>query len=162
MGTITRRLLATLLLSAGLVAGAVPAQSAAPPAPDIPVLTGIRTGMHPTFDRIVLDFSGPAPQVSSRAVGQLTQDGSGKIEWLPGGTFAEVRVKPAQAHGDDGHPSYSGPRKFGTRNLTNVMAVAIPGDYEGVLSVGIGMRRQTPVKVFTLTGPTRVVIDVGH
>lgn len=110
----------------------------------------------------MLDFSGSVPQVSSRAVGQLTQDGSGKIEWLPGGAFAEVRVKPAQAHGSDGQPSYSGQRKFGTRNLTNVMAVAIPGDYEGVLSVGIGMRRQTPVKVFTLTGPTRVVIDVGH
>jgi len=31
-----------------------------------------------------------------------------------------------------------------------------------VLSVGIGMRRQTPVTVFTLTGPTRVVINVGH
>ena len=42
------------------------------------------------------------------------------------------------------------------------MAVAITGDYEGVLSVGIGMRKQTSVKVFTLIRPTRVVIDVGH
>ncbi len=42
------------------------------------------------------------------------------------------------------------------------MAVAITGDYEGVLSMGVGMRRQTWIKAFTLTGPTRVVIDVVH
>jgi hypothetical protein len=42
------------------------------------------------------------------------------------------------------------------------MAVAIPGDYEAVLSVGVGMRKQTWVNVFTLTAPSRVVIDVGR
>jgi len=81
MSANTRRLLGTLVLSAGLVAaGAVPAQSAVPPAPDIPVLTGIRTGLHPTFDRIVLDVSGPRPQVGSRYVDELTRDGSGATE----------------------------------------------------------------------------------
>jgi hypothetical protein len=53
-------------------------------------------------------------------------------------------------------------RKFRTRNLTNVMAVAITGDYESYLSIGIGMREQTWVNVFTLTAPSRVVIDVGR
>ena len=163
MGAIMRRLLTTLVLSAGLIAaGAVPAQSAVPSAPDIPVLTGIRTGTHSTFDRIVLDFSGPQLRVRSRFVDALTRDGSGSIEWLPGAVFAEVHATPAQAHDNAGHSSYPRPRKFRTRNLTNVVAVAITGDYEGVLSMGIGMRQQTSVKVFTLTGPTRVVIDVGH
>jgi hypothetical protein len=55
-----------------------------------------------------------------------------------------------------------GPRKFRTRNLSNVMAVAITGDYEAYLTLGIGMRKQTWVKVFTLDAPTRVVIDVGR
>lgn len=135
MGAITGRLLTMLVLSAGLVAaGAVPGQSAVGPAPDIPVLTGICTGTHSTFDRIVLDLSGPQPQVSSRFVDALTRDGSGSIEWLPGAVFAEVHATQAQAqaqaHDNAGHSSYPGPRKFRTRN--------------------------------TLTGPTRVVIDVGH
>ncbi len=160
MGAITRRILATFLLSAAVVtAGAVPAQSAVP---DIPVLTRIRTGVHPTVDRIVLDLSGPRPQVSSRFVDELVQDGSGNVEWLTGAAFAEVHATPAQAHDEVGHPSFEGPRKFRTPNLTNVMAVAITGDYEGVLSVGVGMRKQTWIKAFTLTGPTRVVIDVGR
>ncbi len=42
------------------------------------------------------------------------------------------------------------------------MAVAITGDFEATLSVGVGMRKQTWVTVFTLTGPNRVVIDVGR
>lgn len=42
------------------------------------------------------------------------------------------------------------------------MAVTITGDFEGVLSVGIGMRKQTWVKASTLTAPTRLVIDVGR
>ena len=144
-------------------AGAVPAQSAVQPAPDIPMLTGIRTGVHPGFDRIVLDFSGPRPQVhSSRFVDELIRDGSGDVEWLTGAAFAEVVLTPAQAHNDAGQPTYPGSRKFRTRSLTNVMALAITGDFEATLSIGVGMRRQTWVKAFTLTGPTRVVIDVGR
>ncbi len=163
MGAITRRTVAAVLLSVVVVAtGTVLAQSAVPPVPDTPVLTGIRTGVHPTFDRIGLDFSGPRPQVSSRCVDELVQDGSGDIEWLTGAAFLEVQVSPAQAHDDAGHPSYAGPRKFRTRNLTNVMAVAITSDYEATLLIGIGMRKQTWAKAFTLTAPTHVVIDVGR
>ncbi|MGH3721117.1 MAG: AMIN-like domain-containing (lipo)protein [Pseudonocardiaceae bacterium] len=163
MGMISRRTLATLFLSIGLVAaGAVPAQSAVPPASGVPVLTGIRTGVHPTFDRVVLDFSGSPPKVSSRFVDELIRDGRSDIEWLTGAAFATVVATPAQAHDDAGHPSYPGPQKFRTRNLTNVMAVGITGDFEGYLSIGVGMRKQTWVKVFTLDAPTRVVIDVGR
>lgn len=160
MGSISRRILATVLLSVAVVAaGVVPAQSAVP---DIPVLTGIRTGAHPTFDRIVLDLSGPLPQVSSRLVEELIQDGSGNIEWLTGAAFAEVHATPAQAHDEAGQPSFAGPRKLRTGNLANVMAVSITGDFEGVVSLGIGMRKQTWVRAFTLTAPSRVVIDVGR
>ncbi|MFN2496187.1 MAG: hypothetical protein ABR608_09820 [Pseudonocardiaceae bacterium] len=167
MGIISRRaigVLATLLLSAAVVtAAAVPGQSAASQEPEVQMLTGIRTGVHPTFDRIVLDFTdGPRPQVNSRFVDELTQDPSGQIEWLTGCAFAEVVVHGAQAHDFDGNPTYPGPQKFRTRNLTNVMAVAITGDFEATLSIGVGMRKQTWVNVFTLTGPNRVVIDVGR
>lgn len=42
------------------------------------------------------------------------------------------------------------------------MAVAITGDYEAYLTLGIGMRKQIWVGAFTLDAPTRVVIDVGR
>ncbi|HEY2766508.1 MAG TPA: hypothetical protein VGJ13_21230 [Pseudonocardiaceae bacterium] len=171
MGMITRRslaVLATFLLSAAVIAGGIipaqasPAQASAAPAPG-PMLTGIRTGVHPTFDRIVLDFTGGRPGVqNSRFVDELTRDPSGQIEWLTGCAFAEVVLFPAYAHDGAGHPSLAGPQKFRTRNLTNVMAVAVTGDFEATLSIGVGMRKQTWINVFTLTGPDRVVIDVGR
>lgn len=164
MGALTRRTLAGLLLSAAVVtASAIPAQSAVQPGPETPTLTAIRTGAHPGFDRIVLDFAGAAPRVySSRFVDELTRDGSGDVEWLTGAAFAEVVLTPAQAYDDAGQLTYTGSRKFRSRNLSNAMAVAITGDFEATLTIGVGMRKQTRVRAFTLTGPTRVVIDVGR
>jgi hypothetical protein len=72
-----------------------------------------------------------------------------------------VVANPAAAHDDNGNPTYPGPQKFRTRNLRNVMAVAITGDYEAYLSIGLGIRTRTWVRTFTLTSPTRVVVDVG-
>lgn len=167
MGMITRRAfgaLATVLLSTAVVtAGAVPAQSAETSQQQVQMLTGIRTGVHPTFDRIVLDFTpGFRPEVGYQFGDELYMDGSGDIAWLTGCAFLGVQVDPARATDYDYNPTYLGPHKFRTRNLSNVMAIAITGDFESLLSIGIGMRKQTWAKVFTLTGPDRVVIDVGR
>jgi len=154
-----RRALGALVTIVLVVGGGITA--AAQPAPTVPVLTAIRTGQQPGFDRVVLDLSGPAPTVSNRWVDELTADGSGQIVWLTGEFFVAVVATPATAHNDAGNPTYTGPEKFRTRNLRNVMAVAITGDYEGYLSIGLGTRSRTWVRTFTLTSPTRVVIDVG-
>jgi hypothetical protein len=148
-----------------ITAGALPVEPMAHTAATLatPMLTGIRTAVHPTFDRIVLDLTpGYRPQVTSRFTDELQRDGSGAIEWLTGCVFSEVVVHGARAHDDAGNSSYLGPRKFRTRNLSNVMAIAITGGFEATLSIGVGMRKRTWVKVFTLTGPNRVVIDVGR
>jgi len=72
-----------------------------------------------------------------------------------------LTVDGAAAHDDAGNSTYTGPQKFRTRNLRNVMAVAVTGDFEGMLSIGLGTRYRSWVRVFTLGSPTRVVIDVG-
>jgi len=162
MTTTVRRacyaLAATVL---ALVGGLVAASPAPASATGTPELTGIRTGRHATFDRIVLDLAGFQPGVSYQLVDELIEDGSGEIAWLTGEHFVAVTVTPAAAHNESGVPTYLGPAKFRTRDLTNVMAVAITGDFEAVLSVGVGIRYQSWVRVFTLSSPTRVVIDVG-
>lgn len=148
---------ATLLMMTGAVIAAAPASST-----QTPVMTGIRTGLHSGYDRIVLDMSGHRPGVSSRWGDELRQDGSGHVVWLTGEHFLTVRMNPAAAHNDHGDSTYTGPKKFRTRNLRNVMAVALTGDFEAVLSIGLGTRKKTWVRTFTLGSPTRVVIDVGH
>ncbi|RSN17166.1 hypothetical protein DMC63_21130 [Streptomyces sp. WAC 05977] len=158
--TLRRALAATVLMLTGAVAAVVPASAAAP---QIPAMTGIRTGQNPGFDRVVLDLTaGPAPAVRYDLVDELIADGSGEIVWLTGEFFVAVTASPAAAHDDAGSPTYPGPQKFRTRNLRNVMAVAVTGDFEGTLSIGLGVRSRTSVSVFTLTSPNRVVIDVRH
>ncbi|GAB3710765.1 hypothetical protein GCM10027598_16430 [Amycolatopsis oliviviridis] len=153
-------LAATTLMLTGAIAAAAPASVAAQV---IPTMTGIRTGQNPGFDRVVLDLTvGSAPAVRYDLVDELIADGSGEIVWLTGEYFIAVTATPAAAHDDAGNPTYPGPQKFRTRNLLNVMAVAVTGDYEGTLSIGLGVRSRTPVTVFTLTSPNRVVIDVRH
>lgn len=161
MTTISRRALGALVTIVLVLVLGGGVTAAAQPAPTIPVLTGIRTGQHPGFDRIVLDLSGPAPTVANRWVDELTADPSGEVVWLTGEFFVDVVVNPAAAHDAAGNPTYTGPQKFRTRDLRNIMAVAVTGDFEGHLSIGLGTRDQTWVRTSMLTSPTRVVIDVG-
>jgi hypothetical protein len=159
---------AVLLLSlvsalAAAPAGAATAQAAATCSPSYAAqLTDIRVGRHDTYDRIVLDLCGASPSVNHQFVDQLVEDGSGRPVVIPGNVFLQVTAQPAAAHDDAGNPTYTGPRQFTTPSLANVRAVALTGDFEGVLSVGLGMDHRSWVNVFTLNSPTRVVIDVGR
>ncbi|XVV02188.1 AMIN-like domain-containing (lipo)protein [Actinosynnema sp. CA-248983] len=155
------RKLVVLALAFVAVGAAVPAAASAT-APTIPELTNIRVGRHATFDRVVLDLRGPRPEFFIRCVDQLHYDGSGEPVSMPGSTFLEVRSFPAAAHDENGNMTYTGPRQFTTPSLNNVRAVAITGDYEANLTVGLGIRVETWHRVFLLSSPTRLVIDVGH
>ncbi len=162
MTKFTRRALgalaATVLALTGAVTAAAPASSAPPP---VPTLTNIRTGLHPGYDRVVLDWSGPAPSVQATNVEDLISDGSGEVFFLTGEHFIQVVNTVASAHDNNGNRSYTNASPFRTRNLRNVMAVAVVSDYEGYVTIGLGTRTRTWVRVSTLTSPTRVVIDVG-
>lgn len=161
--TLKRALAALSALTISLVGivAATPAASSAT-VPTNPAMTNIRTGLNTGFDRIVLDLTHGQPSVSYTLVDELIADGSGDIVWLTGEFFISVVATPAGAHNDNGTPTYTGPSKFRTRNLRNVMAVAVTGDFEGYLSIGLGTRYQSWVRTFTLTAPSRIVIDVGH
>jgi hypothetical protein len=157
---VRRALLAVAIVLAGTLAAAAPSGAAVQ---SVPTLTAIRTGNNPTFDRIVLDLGpGSAPTPSYQLVDELIADPSTDIVWLTGEYFINVSVPYAAAHDDNGNPTYTGPQKFRTRNLSNVMAVAVIGDWEAHLLVGLGVRSRTAVNVFTLTAPNRIVIDVAH
>lgn len=161
--TVRRALGALAVLALALGGGIVAAAPAPADATLTPVLTGIRTGLHPGFDRIVLDMSGPQAMTTTYSyTDELIEDPTGEIFWLTGADFVAVVVHGAAAHDDSGNTTYLGPDRFRTRNLTNVMAVAVTGDFEATLSIGIGTRHRSWVRVFTLGAPTRVVIDVGH
>jgi hypothetical protein len=156
---IAMRLVRTLAVSS--LAAVVLALAAAPAgAQEAPTLVSVRTGSHPGFDRVVFEFRGAVPEHRVGYVDQLVQDGSGNPVAVAGGADLAVVFEGANAHDmDSGSPTVS-PRRF-SPGLPAVKELAQVGDFEAVVSYGIGVDRERPVTVSSLSGPSRLVVDVS-
>lgn len=153
------RLLFPFLLSAALVGPAALATSSSATAAPVPTLVGIRAAHHPTYDRVVFDFTGGLPSTRSvRYVSQLIQDPSGLPLPIAGRAILAVTMSPTNAHNDAGQVTAPGKIAFA---LPNVMTVVRSGDFEAVTSYGIGLARKESFRVFPLRSPDRLVIDIN-
>jgi hypothetical protein len=153
------RLVRTVVLTACL-AGLLLAFAAAPAgAQATPTLVDVRAGRHAGFDRVVFEFRGAVPATRHvRYVDQLVQDGSGEPVSVAGGADLEVVFEGANAHDDRGGPTVS-PRRF-SPGFTALKEVAQVGDFEAVVTYGLGVDRERPFTVSTLSDPSRLVIDI--
>lgn len=138
------------------------AQCGADTSTSMSTLTGITSGRHDAFDRIVLALDGPQPECSAGYVAEIVADGSGNPISLEGKAFLRVTLRGAAAHDDSGQRTYRGPDSLNTPDLENVTAIALAGDFEGSVTIGVGTNAEKHYRVFALSEPTRVVIDVGH
>jgi hypothetical protein len=123
------------------------------------LLVGVRAAHHSGFDRIVFQFSGAVPV--RRQVGyvdRLIADASGRPVRVSGRAILRVSFYPAAAHDTAGHATAATRTAFA---LPNIMVAVRSGDFEGVVSYGIGLAKRTSVHLFTLTRPSRIVIDIG-
>jgi hypothetical protein len=150
-------------LGLGTMMTAAPAgaASAAPAgaASGAPILTQIRAAHHPGYDRLVFEFKGSVPsQHTVTRVSQVIGDPSGLPVNVVGSAKLLVRFAPATGHNDQGRVTYGATSR--TVALPGIIQVVAAGDFESVLSFGVGLARAEPFHVFTLTGPSRVVIDV--
>jgi hypothetical protein len=126
--------------------------------PPVPRLAGIRAAHHPGYDRVVFDLDGPLPGAESvRYVDRVTADGSGDPVAVSGQAFLLVRLEEAQAHTDAGAATVPGRSQPG---LPGVKEIVLAGDFEGYVTIALGLAERTPFRVLELAGPTRVVVDV--
>lgn len=168
VATASAGLLVSLALIPATAAQAAPKDTAASgsvaaaSAPSL--LTDIRTGSHPTFDRIVLDFDGSVPAYGSTGgPDQLTNCASGHTVPLTGTEYTEITTTNAAAHDDAGNPTYTGPRVVYTPELAKVTGFAVTCDFEGHLNVGFATAAGvTEIHTFPLSNPSRIVVDVHH
>ena len=121
--------------------------------------TGIRTGSHPDcrFDRLVIDISGARPGYSVTFVATVARDASGTPVNLPGSAFLLIRLTPAQGHDASGTSAL--PRHLQTVGYPMLRAYAVTGDFEGVLSVAVGLSGKARYRVGELPG--RLYLDVA-
>jgi hypothetical protein len=104
------------------------------------VLRSVRFGRHNTFDRLAFDFCKPAETtLTATVVDRLIEDGSGKEVTLEGKFFYEITLTPADAHSDTGQPTVS--RQAVTVAGNNMQQYKLIGDFEGVVTYGLGVMR---------------------
>jgi hypothetical protein len=131
-------------------------------------LTGARAGRHSCYDRVVLDIHGTPPR-SWRVeyVGAVTEDPSGRPVPLAGSADLQIVVGAAD-HDTTGHLTFhpTDPRHLvNVTGFTTFRQIASAGSFEGLTTVGLGVRARLPFRVFTLSsggGNSRVVVDVAH
>jgi len=136
------------------------AKSAADPSSRITQMWNLRTGNDGTFDRIVFDERVSLSGYSVRYVTHVYADASGAVVPLKGKYFLRVVVTNATTGSLPGLPS-SMPSVV-TPGLPEVAQIRLAGDFEHVVSFGIGLNRLRGFRVFRLSSPSRLVVDVLH
>ncbi len=124
-------------------------------------LRRIRAGRNEDFDRLVFDLDGPVPGVRVQYVDVLRHQGSGDPIPLRGRAVVQVDIHPATAHTEGGDPTMTDPLPTSTA-FAAFRQLADAGDFEAQLTWGIGVAARTAVRATTLTGPSRVAVDVWH
>lgn len=126
-------------------------------------MTALRTGSDAGFDRVVFEFTGTSPGYRiGYAATPLTEDGSGKAVALKGKYAIEIHMDNASSYhlaGDSSAPTYTGPSRVAVSG-SEVVEVVRTGDFEGVLSWGIGVKDKAGFRVSRLDGPPRLLIEV--
>lgn len=128
-------------------------------------LTGVRAGRHTCYDRLVLDVSRPIDGWSVRYVSQVTADGSGNVVPVSGGARLAVVAQVGISTTGTFASLDIGDTVVGTTGFRTFRDVAWAGSFEGVTTIGLGVKARLPFRVFVLPGPgtgSRLVIDVGH
>lgn len=176
--------------------GGPDAGSASPPLPDwtlgtvsapttvtggpVPVITGLRTGSHPDFDRVTValgvgtgdpgapsrDSGAGAPPGAEAFPGYraayvdrpLHECGSGRQIHPVGDGWLELRLEPAAAHTEAGEPTLPGRETAVDGAL--LRRIYRTCDFEAVVTFVLAVSSPEPFRVFTLPDPPRVVVDV--
>jgi len=127
------------------------------PVPPIPVVRAIRYAAHADgFDRIVLDIPGSLPGYTAKYVTEVRRDGSDEPVSMPGEAFLLIVLHPAQAHLENGTPTVTGIHRTG---LAGIKAYAVVGDYEGYVSIALGVNGVRKYHIGELKD--RISIDVA-
>jgi hypothetical protein len=157
------------LMAAALVAVPSTAGAASPPTTGavrtavrattpVPRLVSVTAASHRGYDRVVWTFQGPLPSRRTvRYVPQLLGDASGLPIRLAGAATLQVTMSQAVAHTPAGTSTAARRLVVG---LPNVIEIAQSGDFEAVVTYGVGLAKAQHYHLFTLTNPSRVVLDV--
>jgi hypothetical protein len=120
-------------------------------------LTNIRPGSHAGdgYDRVVFDFNGGIPSwdLTRQQSATFVRDASGQPVTLDGSAGLKLVFRDADLA--SGAPTDLTPRFSSVREISQL------GNFERVVTYGIGLSSSQCVRVLPLSNPTRLAIDVA-
>ncbi|SDX87151.1 hypothetical protein SAMN05661080_01519 [Modestobacter sp. DSM 44400] len=130
-------------------------------------ITGVRSGHHDCYDRMVVDVN---PAVTGLGgyrveyVDRIFSDPKGEQLSVRGGAILQVTVyAPNQVNGQVTYLPQNQREVVNVTGYRTFRQVVWAGSSEGVTTLGVGTRARLPFRVFVLPGsPSRMVIDVAH
>ncbi len=122
----------------------------------------VRAGKHTCFDRLVIDLgAGRAPGYNIHYVRAFHADGSGKLVPTSGKAKLLVIVKAPAANSFDA----SNRHLVSVTGFASFRQIAGLGSFEGITSIGIGLKAKTPFRVLEYKNAAHkfvLVVDVAH
>jgi hypothetical protein len=131
-------------------------------APPVATLREVRAAAHAGYDRVVFEFAaGPLPGYHIEyAEGTVHQCGSGDEVSVASAATLVVGLEPARAHDDQGNVTISERRRV--LALPVVRELMIICDFEAQVEWVAGLAGRKPYRVMELSGPPRLVVDLGY
>jgi hypothetical protein len=116
-----------------------------------------RVAEQPGYDRFVLQMDSIVPEytVKRQANATFTQGASGQTVQLSGSSGVLITI-----HSATGASSFTGPTYFVQADYLVLKEARQIQDYEGTVSWGLGLSRPVCMRVFTLSDPARLIVDL--
>jgi hypothetical protein len=135
-------------------------------------LTDVRIGRHPGYDQVTFEFAAPKPGEQLRGIPAYTLSGRSSTRFVHDASGVPVTLQGSVgllmvAQGSSGWDTltptlvqtYKGSLDF-KPGFPVIREVAEVGDFERVLSWGVGLASNACFHVITLSHPMRLVIEV--
>jgi hypothetical protein len=124
-------------------------------------VTTVRAARHDGFDRVVFELAGTGtPGWSVEYVDSPSSQGSGAAVDVPGSAYLQVTLQgTAYPYESGGQEVARGPVAVSGTDV--VQGVFYDATFEGTSVAWIGTTDRTPFRVYSLTGPSRVVVEVA-
>jgi hypothetical protein len=130
---------------------------ASKPAPSTSFVDALRTGTHAGYDRLVVQFKNGQPgsiTIRPQAGTAFNQSPSGQVIRVAGRHGLLVIIR-----GADAHTAYTGSRDLKT-GYAGLVEARVVEDFEGQVSLGLGLNVASCYRAAVLSNPVRLVIDV--
>lgn len=125
-------------------------------------LVDVRVGEQNGYDRVVFEFDNGIPEyVLSTADPPYVEDPSGLPMEVGGEAVLQLVMIGGTRLDADYEETYTGPLEF-EPGFDTLVHLVEAGDFEAVSSWYIGISGDSCVRVLTLDGPDRLVIDIEH